>query len=527
MSLRSELDRLEDAGDWFQALKLLQDQLRSGQAVDPDQWHRLGRLFQRLGSFYKADRAYRACLHLDAERPLTCNNLALLALNRLQSAQADHWLERGLVSARTSQEQDLLNATGCSLRLFQLRHADALAFAERQLCIQETVMARTNRASCLHRLGRLEEAACDQERAIRLHLAECAPQWQMASLPSLVGVACGELQQICTLQVMLMTYGIFRLCLYPDDPQGTQLLLAGQTADPAYWLNPERSTTRWNGSDTPELLVWDDQGFGDTLQNLSWLLPLATRVQRLRLWIRPALMDLVTERFPLPANCVVEPMGPQSEPWAQGLPQVGTYYLPIVMQAWSQQGREAGRAYLHRHTPSQPRSSLRIGLVWSAGRHQAPQPERSARVRDVPIQAFFEFAQQWRRSYPATLVSLQLDGHDDQPVQGLIEAGVMEQPLGSSDWLHTAAVLETVDLLVSVDTSVAHLAGALGVPTVLLLSSPADWRWGQSDEHTFLYACMHLARCAAPGDWSQALLKADQRVRAVCSALVSGGQFSH
>ena len=102
----------------------------------------------------------------------------------------------------------------------------------------------------------------------------------------------------------------------------------------------------------------------------------------------------------------------------------------------------------------------RIGLVWSAGHHKAPQPERSARVRDVPRQAFFELAQTWRERHRATLVSLQLEGHEEQSVQSLIQAGVMEQPLSSPDWLQTARELASLDLLVSVDTSVAHLAGA-------------------------------------------------------------------
>ena len=154
----------------------------------------------------------------------------------------------------------------------------------------------------------------------------------------------------------------------------------------------------------------------------------------------------------------------------------------------------------------------RIGVVWSAGRHKAPQPERSARVRDVPSQAFFELAQTWRERHRATLVSLQLEGHEELPVQSLIEAGVLEQPLRSPDWLRTAEVLASLDLLVSVDTSVAHLAGALGIPTVLMLSAPADWRWGQAGNQTFLYEAMILVRCAAPGDWSQILPRADEEV---------------
>ena len=154
----------------------------------------------------------------------------------------------------------------------------------------------------------------------------------------------------------------------------------------------------------------------------------------------------------------------------------------------------------------------RIGLVWSAGRHQAPQPERSARVRDVPKQPFFELVRKWKDSYEVSLSSMQLEGHDEQPVLGLLQAGLLDQPLTSPDWLQTAKVLQSLDLLVSVDTSVAHLAGALGVPTILMLSAPADWRWSQVGCQTFLYDSFTLVRCASPGDWTQVLQQTDRVV---------------
>ena len=512
MSFRADIDRLEQSGEWSQALEMLRQKLCFGELVDADHLHFIGRLYQRLGLFARAERAYLACLRMNSDRALTYNNLALLALQRLQPSQADQWLMQGLALARASHEQDLLNATGCSLRLYQLRHLDALRFADQQLSVHETVMARTNRASCLHRLGRLQEAVANQDRAIRLHLRTCLLDREHSPLTSLIGAVCGDLQQTCMLQLMLMTQGIFRLCLHPTDEEGLKLLLAGQAADPTYWLEPVRKHSRWDGVETSELLVWDDQGFGDTLQNLAWLPQLATRVQRLRLWLRPSLIPLVRQRFVLPSNCELEPMGPYSKPWAVGTPQVGTYYLPIVMQAWSKSARDGGRPFMSRRTLKVRKPSPRIGLVWSAGRHNAPQPERSARVRDVPRQAFFKLAQQWRKDHRASLVSLQLEGHEQTPVSSLIEKGVLEQVLHSPDWLQTTQALESLDLLVSVDTSVAHLAGALGIPTVLLLSAPADWRWGQSGCQTFLYDSMRLVRCAAPGDWSHALQQADREV---------------
>ena len=209
MSLSSDLDRLEQSGQWTQALEILRHQVSLGYAVDADHLHFLGRLYQRLGELATAERAYLASLRMDPDRPLTCNNLALLALQRLQPARADQWLSKGLASARTIQQHDLLNATGCSVRLYQLRHVDALRFADQQLSLRETVMARTNRASCLHRLGRLQEAVSNQERAIRLHLSACAPDRQHSPLPSLVGAGCGDLQQTSTR---------IRLPLFADTP---------------------------------------------------------------------------------------------------------------------------------------------------------------------------------------------------------------------------------------------------------------------------------------------------------------------
>ena len=129
----------------------------------------------------------------------------------------------------------------------------------------------------------------------------------------------------------------------------------------------------------------------EPLQNLSWLPKVSRQVQRLRLWLRPALIPLVKQRFCLPSNCALEPMSPHREPWAQGIPQVGTYYLPIVMRAWTESGRDGGRSYLRGRIRKLKQTPPRIGLVWSAGHHKAPQPERSARC--VTYWRAFQLAQ--------------------------------------------------------------------------------------------------------------------------------------
>ena len=514
----SKASSLEKAGHWLQALHCLRHDIRAGLVCDAETWHNVGRLHQRLANLSQASRAYSTALLLDPHLPRTCNNLALLELGCLNAEQAERWVLQGLACQPLQlDDEELLQATACDLRLFQLLPDLALAHVEHQLSRRESVMALANRAVCLHKLARLPEAVVAQERAIRLHLAQHSPSLLNVALIQLVGQPCADLTSSMQLQSQLLNLALYKLSLDLKDPVGLRLSLAGTSNDENFWRDPRRRQTRWDGSFCDQLIVWDDQGFGDTLQNLGWITEAARRVGSMRIWLRPALLPLVRACLSLPANCQLEALDPNSSPWVEGAAQIGFFYLPIVLKQWLPQA--ASRSpYLKSPPAIKPQSeqneprARRIGLVWSAGRHKAPQPERSARVRDVPKEAFFELAQTWRQRHQANLVSMQLEGHEEQPVRGLIQAGLLERPLRSPDWLETAEVLASLDLLLSVDTSVAHLAGALGVPTVLMLNAPADWRWGQSGHRTFLYDAMIMVRCAAPGDWSQVLQQAEREV---------------
>ena len=514
----SQASLFEQSGHWPQALDCIRQAIRSGSSADAETWHDIGRLHQRLANYPQARRAYAAALLLDPNRPRTCNNLALLELARLNSVEAERWMMQGLACQPLNlDDEELLQATACDVRLFQLRPDLALSHVEQQLSRRESVIALANYAVCLQKLARLPEAVQAQERAIRLHVEKHAPSYLDLVFADMVGMPCCDLASSMQLQTPLLNLAIYKLSLDGQAADGLRLLLAGTSNDQEYWNDDRRRQTRWDGSPCNQLILWDDQGFGDTLQNLGWILEAASRVVSLRILLRRQLIPLVKGCMLLPANCKLEVLDPQSPPWGYGVAQIGFFYLPIVLKKWLPHGLSRP-PYLKVPTVGQiaplkdKTIGRRIGLVWSAGRHQAPQPERSARVRDVPQQEFFELAQTWRERYQVTLVSMQLDGHDKQPVQDLIQAGVLERPLRSPDWLQTAEALASLDLLVSVDTSVAHLAGALGIPTWLMLSAPADWRWGQTGGQTFLYEAMTLIRCAAPGDWSNPLQQVNLEV---------------
>lgn len=507
------VDDLENSGQWQQALLHLRRQLASGQAVNDEGWHQFGRLLQRLCRWDSARRAYKCALNLNSARPRTLNNLALIELQLLNSLEAERWLSQALALEPLSiDEEDLLQATACDLYLYQLRPALALAHVEQQLARKVSVMGLANQAICFQKLFRLQEAVQVQEQAVRLYISTHAPQLSNAPLVNLIGVACGSPHNSMQLQVQMMNLAIYRLCDNPSDAIGLQMLLAGTSNDLNYWQDPRRAITCWDGLPVDELIIWDDQGFGDTIQNLYWIVAASRRVKHLRIWLRPSLVEMVRLRMELPSNCILEILSQDSCPWAAGSKQIGFFFLPMVLKQWSAAASDCRPAYLKRNQLNITKPIRRIGLVWSAGHHKAPQPERSARVRDVPREKFFQLAQIWGQSHAAVLLSLQLDGHTEDPAQKLIDNGVLVQALKSTDWQQTASIIDSLDLLVTVDTSVAHLAAAMGLPAILLLNRPADWRWGQDGNASFLYKSMRIARCNKPDDWGGALDQANYLV---------------
>jgi hypothetical protein len=115
----------------------------------------------------------------------------------------------------------------------------------------------------------------------------------------------------------------------------------------------------------------------------------------------------------------------------------------------------------------------RLGICWRSS--STENPERLARNLPVPM------AEKLRAA--GGFVSLQ------------------REDLGAFDFLDTARVIAGLDLVVTIDTAVAHLAGALGVPTWVMLAVDCDWRWMQKRFDSPWYPALRLFRQPAPGDW--------------------------
>ncbi|RZU39402.1 tetratricopeptide repeat protein [Edaphobacter modestus] len=142
--------------------------------------------------------------------------------------------------------------------------------------------------------------------------------------------------------------------------------------------------------------------------------------------------------------------------------------------------------------PFQRLEALKVGIVWAGN----PKHTRDT-FRSIPFQMLLPF----RELSGVTFVSLQ----KDVPNCDVIAASTfpMQRPLLScEDFLDTARVIDTLDLVIGVDTSVAHLAASMGKPVWLMLPESADWRWGLEGEGTPWYPTMRLFRQTAKDGWA-------------------------
>jgi ADP-heptose:LPS heptosyltransferase len=132
----------------------------------------------------------------------------------------------------------------------------------------------------------------------------------------------------------------------------------------------------------------------------------------------------------------------------------------------------------------------RVGLVWSGNSHHANDHNRSI--------AFAQLAPLF--ALDCQFVSLQKE-YREEDLAALEASGVLRMDAHLNDFSDTAALCELMDVVISVDTSVAHLAGALGKPLWVLLPHVADWRWLTERTDVPWYPSARLFRQGEAGDW--------------------------
>jgi hypothetical protein len=234
------------------------------------------------------------------------------------------------------------------------------------------------------------------------------------------------------------------------------------------------------------VLVRCYHGLGDAIQFIRFVPAIAATARSVAVEAPEALIALFRS---MPEIAALVPLGATPPPYdvdieAMEIPHALRVTLPRLPADVPYLGvgdaAAAARAAL-----SEIAGKFKVGVVWEAGRWR---PERSLSLALVARLA---------RIPDVALVNLQRG-----PAGSAADRSLFGLCSGSDSVAETAALVGDLDLVVAVDTMVAHLAGALGRPVVTLLHFAADWRWLLDRPDSPWYPTMHLLRQMMPGDWS-------------------------
>lgn len=291
---------------------------------------------------------------------------------------------------------------------------------------------------------------------------------------------------------------------------------------------PRFSCPQWKGQPTQHqtqtIVIYHEQGFGDTIQFLRFIPLLREKFAQIVLIVQPQLHELVRNNVPIEIQVLSSEQGQavvrtQSFSWHCPMGS-----LPLACGLQNVQQIPGVSGYLrplhgHRLPPVFEKSLLHaksnnmrvIGLCWAGNPGLAHNKTRS-----LALSMLNELVQT-----PGVFwVSLQRD-RSENDAEILRSWNVLDMSSCLNDFADTAGIMKQLDLVISVDTVVVHLAGALGVPCWLINRFQSEWRWMHGHNNSVWYASVKQWRQSRKKQWSDVLL----RLGAALVEQVSVGNF--
>jgi Flp pilus assembly protein TadD len=478
-----------------------------------DAWLNLGLALDEVGQPDEAIAAFLRGAELQPSFVPVHLHLARVLRQRARHAEALSAVQRLLVLEPDNAEfHNLLAVTLADLGDF----AKSLSAYRRALqCKPDSPKILFNFAKVLRDAGQLEESLASTRAALALDPTLAEAHHNLGNIHTDLrqfddALAAYDQALACQPDLAAVKFNqAFLYLLRGDFERGWAAYESRWAAFPFAPPTREYGRPRWDGNPVSgrRIFIHAEQGFGDSIQCIRYAALVAGQGGEVVVECPPALVDLlrtapgvrevVSLRDPLPAfDCVVPIMSLPLlfRTTAETIPRTVPYLFAEAAR------RESWRQRLRNHP-----GRLKVGLTWTGNRQQAANFRRLVDpALLVPLLAIDEI----------DFFSLQILPKSDRS-PSFSDPRVIDYTGHIRDFADTAAFIMELDLVITVDTAVAHLAGALGKPVWTLLSFTPDWRWGLEGEHTAWYPTMRLFRQSRLGAWEDVLSQVAEELSSV------------
>jgi tetratricopeptide (TPR) repeat protein/glycosyltransferase involved in cell wall biosynthesis len=478
----------------------------------PEAHNNLGNAYLGLGRLDDALACYRRALELDPAYPEALNNLGAAHRARKDYDAAIPLLRRAL-ELRPGYQDALHNLA--------LTLPDIGGSAEIESILRAAVAAdpdnptlRATLATGLAEVGQYEEAR-------RLALEVIAVDERCRDAWNVLGMCAFEARDFpAMLQAYERTLALdprnsvarwnraLALLALGDYARGwpeyeVRWQLVNMMRDRRHFAQPE-----WDGDslDGRTILLYTEQGFGDAIQFARFARELKRR------WSVRIVLECVDTLVPLFRSCGwVDAVVPRGAPLPSFDVQLSLLSLPYKLGITL--ADLDGTAYLEpQQRPAAARvregGAMKVGIVWSG---RAPNPHLAR--RSLPLAQLAPLAE-----IPGVeLYSLQVGDGSAQLAASPLAGRVTDLAPELRDFVDTASVLARLDLVITIDSAVAHLAGALGVPVWVMVMRSGDWRWLLDRADSPWYASARLFRQVVQDDWAPVVEEVAESLRALAS----------
>lgn len=456
----NELQRLFEQGKYDEALYKAQS-LTKQHFKSSHFCSFIGACEYKIGSYEQAEKTLKYALSLDRNNFDANNTLGSVLLEKGKFVKAKNYYKIALKINNSSAEATY-NLGKAYRSLGDLKRAKRYFLKAIELNPKMS-FAYNNLATCLKAEGDIENAIFAARRAVALDNDFRISKWNLAQL-LLMNEEYNE-------GYKYYIYG-FNLNL-----KETKLQRGKYIGDPAL---------EWSGeNDSANLIVWGEQGIGDELMFSNFIKYIPPNIQKIEVRVQEKMVRLLQEKLSYDKRIIVTRRNDEMG----NSPHIPIGNLPALY--WDQFFVEQNeKSVQYRFPKLSDKTDAIVGINWRGGRNEESRAKRSVSLslfknipffrysncRILPLQydATKEELHQLRETFAGNVLSLDYDPKEN------VDA-----------WSRD---IKRCDFLLSVDNSAVHIAGEYEIPTILLLSSNCDSRWGRTSEKTIWYPSLKLVR---------------------------------